>query len=232
MATAPLGGSHLDFLLAVGRIKQTVRTGWAVRGIVPCESVGDHMYQMGLMALTLCPPDLDRDRCMRLCLVHDLAECVTSDLLPEEHGGPKKADKHVLEQQAMVSLVSALPSTASAIGEELLALWAEYEAGESAEARFVKDLDKLEMCIQALAYERQRPDLDLSDFFRSLDRLHTPTCVALGEELRGRRTHGVGPASASSATASAAAPAAAPAPEATPLPMAPHPHSPGGPGAP
>ena len=40
-------------------------------------------------------------------------------------------------------------SLGSAAGEQLLALWEEYEAGVSPEALLLKDLDKLEMILQA-----------------------------------------------------------------------------------
>lgn len=39
-------------------------------------------------------------------------------------------------------------------GEEALQLWREYAADETPEARFVKDIDKLELIIQAVEYEQ------------------------------------------------------------------------------
>ncbi|KAF9025333.1 protein F45F2.9, isoform a [Hymenopellis radicata] len=47
------------------------------------------------------------------------------------------------------------------------ALWKEYEAGETPEARFVKDLDRFEMASQALEYEKANPTKDLQTFFDS-----------------------------------------------------------------
>ena len=34
-------------------------------------------------------------------------------------------------------------------------LWNEYEAGQTPEAKFVKDLDRLELCLQTVEYERR-----------------------------------------------------------------------------
>jgi len=45
-------------------------------------------------------------------------------------------------------------------------LWNEYETGETAEARFVKDLDRIEMALQASEYEDRRA-IDLQPFFDS-----------------------------------------------------------------
>ena len=45
-------------------------------------------------------------------------------------------------------------------------LWQEMEEGKTNEARFVFQLDKLEMLLQAEEYEDAQPGLDLSGFFR------------------------------------------------------------------
>jgi putative hydrolase of HD superfamily len=59
-----------------------------------------------------------------------------------------KANKHRAEEQALAALVDDLPQPT-----DWTALWREYNAGESAEARLARDADKLEMVHQALAYE-------------------------------------------------------------------------------
>merc|ERR1712166_690127 len=74
-------------------------------------------------------------------------------------------------------------------GKQILALWEDFEAGSSAEARFVKDLDKLEMLCQARTYEQEQPEVDLSDFYRSTSTyaFNTPVCKALDQEVRRRK---------------------------------------------
>lgn len=54
-------------------MQTTKRTGWLRKGIRGPESIADHMYRMSMMAM-LAPAHLDRDRCIRLAIVHDLAE--------------------------------------------------------------------------------------------------------------------------------------------------------------
>lgn len=51
-------------------------------------------------------------------------------------------------------------------GFRWIALWEEYEIGESAESQFVRQLDRLEMALQASVYEHQG-FVDLSVFFAS-----------------------------------------------------------------
>lgn len=73
------------------------------------------------------------------------------------------------------------------IGQEILSLWQEYEAGESPVAQFVKQLDKLEMIIQALVYEREQK-LDLTRFFESTkESFSNPTLAALAQDIFKRR---------------------------------------------
>ena len=55
-----------------------------------------------------------------------------------------------------------------------MAIWEEFEAGDTAEARFLKEIDRLEMGLQASIYEQDHLG-DLSAFFASTDRaLATP----------------------------------------------------------
>ena len=71
------------------------------------------------------------------------------------------------------------PSAAHDIGAEVLALWREYEDGASATARYVKNIDKIEMFIQALEYQQAAaatatPDAiarkeSLARFYNSMD---------------------------------------------------------------
>ena len=49
------------------------------------------------------------------------------------------------------------------LAPEWFTLFEEYEAGESKEARFVKQIDKLDMGLQAILYQNEQ-GLDLSEF--------------------------------------------------------------------
>jgi putative hydrolase of HD superfamily len=139
-------------LARAANLKQVKRAGWLRCGVdaAACESVADHTFGVALLALLLprvATPDLDRDRCVRLALVHDLAESVVGDITPHDHIDP--ADKHRREGQAIRELCATLGGD-----DELLALWLEFEAGETAEAKVVRELDVIEMAMQARRYER------------------------------------------------------------------------------
>jgi putative hydrolase of HD superfamily len=66
-------------------------------------------------------------------------------------------------------------------------LWLEYENNSTPEAKFVKDLDKLEMILQAVEYEHEQNKV-LDDFFRSTEgKFQTDLGKAWAAEIRKRR---------------------------------------------
>lgn len=74
-----------------------------------------------------------------------------------------------------------------AIGAQLVALWEEYEAGETPAAALVKDVDKYEMVVQAYEYEKATGK-DLSPFFDSTaGKFRTPTVRGWAEPVYAAR---------------------------------------------
>ncbi|HEX6750187.1 MAG TPA: HD domain-containing protein [Longimicrobium sp.] len=174
----------LRFLHLAGRLKDTPRAGWALRGISAPESVAEHSHRVALLALVLAPraaPPLDAARCVAIALVHDLAEALVGDITP--YDGVSADEKRRREEAAMREL-AALAGDAS-----LLALWREYDAAETPEARFVKELDKLETVLQAAEYGRDEAAAGaLDEFWASAGaRLASPVTRALLEALHRER---------------------------------------------
>ena len=67
-------------------LKTTPRTGWVNHGVDKPESIADHMYRMSLMAMVAAKsmPELDQNRCVKLALIHDLAEAIVGDITPHD----------------------------------------------------------------------------------------------------------------------------------------------------
>jgi putative hydrolase of HD superfamily len=134
----------LDFLRAAESLKTTVRSAWTSAG--RSESVAEHSWRLCLMALVLHGefPEIDFARLIRICIIHDLGEAIGGDVpAPEQvrRGGSKSAD----ERRDLQQLVAPL---AAPLRDEIVALWDEYEAATSPEARLAKALDKLETILQ------------------------------------------------------------------------------------
>lgn len=132
-------------------LKNVTRAGWVRAGVDNPESVAAHSWGMSILALKLCPPDLDLTRVLSLCLVHDLPEVRVGDLTPHDDCSTKAED----ERAAMFALAP-----------EWIELFDEYEKGNSPEAQFVKQLDKLDMGLQAKVYQRKQ-GIALDEFIES-----------------------------------------------------------------
>ncbi|XP_005103320.1 5'-deoxynucleotidase HDDC2 [Aplysia californica] len=151
-----------EYMKLIGQLKQVERTGWVRNGVKDPESVAEHMYRMAMMSFAL-PSDsgLDKDKCIKIALVHDMAESVVGDLTP--WCGVSKEEKSRREEEATSRITSLIPGEG---GKEMYNLWLEYEHQKSPEAKFVKDMDKLEMLFQAYEYEEmhKKPG-HLQEFF-------------------------------------------------------------------
>ncbi|KAL4316052.1 hypothetical protein HN51_070016 [Arachis hypogaea] len=155
--------SVIDFLTLCHRLKTTKRKGWINHGIKSAESIADHMYRMALMALIAADvPGLNRERCIKIALVHDIAEAIVGDITPSD--GVPKAEKSKREKAALSEMCELLGGGMRA--EEIKELWEEYENNSSKEANLVKDFDKVEMILQALEYETEHGKV-LDEFFIS-----------------------------------------------------------------
>ena len=132
-------------------LKHVLRAGWVRAGVESPESVAAHSWGMSVLAMHLCPDELDKMRVLEMCLVHDLPEVEVGDLTPHDDTSTKSEDEH----RAMQILAP-----------HWLDLFEEYEAGLTEEAKFVKYLDKLDMALMARIYEDSQ-GLDLSDFIAS-----------------------------------------------------------------
>ena len=70
----------LDFFRLVGKLKTTKRTGWVNNEVMLPESIADHMYRMSMLAMMITDPTIDKDRLIKICLVHDLGESIVGKL--------------------------------------------------------------------------------------------------------------------------------------------------------
>ena len=61
-------------------LKDVVRAGWVRAGVESPESVAAHSWGMALLATQLCPDDLNLQRVLELCILHDIAEVHVGDI--------------------------------------------------------------------------------------------------------------------------------------------------------
>ncbi|TNY19269.1 HD domain-containing protein [Rhodotorula diobovata] len=148
----------------------------------------DHMGRMALMCLAFPETQtLDIGKCVLLSMVHDIAEADVGDITPEHASGVSKATKLALEEKAMDRICGLLghPSIAAL---RLKSLWDEYEARETPESKFVKDLDLYELCQQAVEYENSQGCQTLQEFFETtIPRILHPVVKGWARDLMAER---------------------------------------------
>lgn len=145
-------------------LKTTKRAGWVRLGVDGPESIADHMYRMAMLAMfSENDGGLDISKCVMLALVHDLAEAEVGDITP--HDGISREEKHLLEASAMERFTNQLLPARSKSSQRIRSLWQEYEDGQTREAKFVKDLDRFELALQGVEYERRYKLDSIQSFF-------------------------------------------------------------------
>lgn len=118
----------------------------------------------------LAPPSLasrlNIPHCTKMALVHDMAESLVGDITPVD--GVPIAEKHRREAVTMDFLAESLLGQSTGFfkqGQEIREIWQEYEASNTLEAVFVHDIDKIELLLQMIEYERgNEGKVDLSEF--------------------------------------------------------------------
>ncbi len=134
---------RLAFIQEAERLKNVLRSAHTSQG--RRESTAEHTWRLCLMALVFADrlEPVNLERVLKLCVVHDLGEAIHGDVPAVAlHLAAGKSDQ---ERADLEVLTATLPE---GVRSELLALWEEYEAGLTPEAKAVKALDKLETIIQ------------------------------------------------------------------------------------
>ena len=153
-----------DFFNIVSELKKIPRKGWKEKlGLQNPESVADHSYITTVMAMIISDLNgLDTQKIMKMSLLHDLAESITGDLIPEEIS---KKEKTELENQTISEIFAKLPAN---LADDYTKILHEYQKKESKEAELVHEVDRLEMALQARKYRSEGlPEDKLETFFSS-----------------------------------------------------------------
>jgi 5'-deoxynucleotidase len=188
----------------VQRLKRVPRQGWLDRGVPPLEteSVADHSFGVALLAWVAAlearaaGAELDPARVLELALLHDLPEAEIGDWTPyttaeadaheniaeraaflnarQTRSPERTAAKRAAEQAVIDQIVSAIPS---ASGTTIADLWQELVDGETPEAQFVKQVDRLETFLQSRAYLAEDASRPMASFAAEADTEITDTLL-------------------------------------------------------
>ncbi|EKV28711.1 HD domain protein [Caenispirillum salinarum AK4] len=137
----------LDFLELADRFKFVERRGY-VTGATRRENDAEHTWHMALVALLLHGElenraDVDLGHALSMILVHDLVEIEAGDTYAYDDAAIEGQEER--EQAAADKIFGTLPED---MGTRFRALWEEFEARETAEARFAKACDNFQGFMQ------------------------------------------------------------------------------------
>ncbi|XP_076288647.1 5'-deoxynucleotidase HDDC2 isoform X1 [Lasioglossum baleicum] len=173
-----------EFMELIGRLKHMKRTGWVIRNVPDPETIAGHMYRMAMLSFLVDNDEqLDKVKIMQMALIHDLAECIVGDITP--HCGVSPDEKHRREDAAMETICKLLGNK----GPMILEMFREYEKQESPEAKYVKDLDILDLMMQAYEYEKRDnvPGV-LEEFFVATNgKIRHPFISKMATEITAKR---------------------------------------------
>ena len=131
----------IEALTVAERLKDTTRHCYTSKG--RHESVGEHSWMMTLMAFFMRVefPDVDMDKVIRMCIIHDLGECFTGDIPTFD----KTAAHEETEENLLNAWVASLPEP---YATEMAELYREMDERQPTEAKIYKAIDNLEAVIQ------------------------------------------------------------------------------------
>ena len=129
----------IDFILELEKLKGVTRKVRPL-GLDRYENSAEHSWQLALLAASLeryAESEIDINRVICMLLVHDIGEIDAGDTMVFVEGGWE--ERKAAERAAVTRIFGLLPEDQ---GEPFLALWYEFDRGESAEARFAHAVDR------------------------------------------------------------------------------------------
>lgn len=183
--------SPVPFFHLLERLKTTKREGWRRFGIAQGESISDHMYRMSILTM-LAPASLSSRiniaHCTKMALIHDMAEALVGDITPVD--GVAKSEKNRREAETMGYICTGLLGKVGGglTGKDIRDIWQEYEDSETLESKYVHDIDKMELLLQMMEYERAHEGkLDLSEFAWVAKKIELPEVKAWADDVLSER---------------------------------------------
>jgi putative hydrolase of HD superfamily len=176
----------IDFILELDKLKAVTRK-IRLRDADRYENSAEHSWQIALLAASLAPyaeASVDIGRVIRMLLVHDIGEIDTGDTMVFVEGGWE--ERKAAELAAVTRIFGLLPE---AQGAEFMALWKEFERGETADARFANAADRAMPVLLNLANAGQSWRENGIGYERVVARVAPPIkagCPALWDYLQSR----------------------------------------------
>lgn len=157
--------NYLDFFKTVGKSKRLLRSGPVREGIKDPESVAEHSFRTGVIAMVLSDKvgnNLNKDKLIKMALIHDIGEIITGDIVVQRGEIIDLALRDSKEEQERIGIKEIFNQIQE--GEIYAEIFEEMIARKSPEAKIFWQFDKLDLAITALEYEEEQGK-QLDEFF-------------------------------------------------------------------
>nr|WP_206188512.1 HD domain-containing protein [Sedimentitalea sp. CY04] len=147
--------SQLEFLLEADKLRQVERAN-LILDCSRCENSAEHSWHLALYAFVLAPlaaPNVDISRVIKMLLLHDLVEIDVGD-----HPINVATDWDAVAQAEQVAAKRIFGLLPDDQGADMLTLWQEFEACQTPDARFAKQLDRCQPVFQTLYGDNPVPE--------------------------------------------------------------------------
>jgi len=136
----------LEFIVEVDKLKSVLRKCRPV-GMDRYENSAEHSWHVCLSALMLkdyANEGIDINRVIRMLLIHDLGEIDAGDTIVYKSETP---ELKAVETAGVKRVLSYLPKS---VRDEYMSFWYEFEAGETADSRYARAIDRVLPVLQNL----------------------------------------------------------------------------------
>ena len=151
----------IRYYLLCNKLKNVIRTGWINWNVkrARIESVAEHIFGVQMLAIAMKSEyeyDIDIFKVIFMLAIHELGEIIIGDLTQFQIS---KSEKEKIEREAVHKILGGLID-----GNVIEDLFLEFDMGETDEAKFAYQCDKLECDIQSKLYDFEKcVDLDSQD---------------------------------------------------------------------
>ena len=133
--------SQIEFIVEIDKLKNVFRQTYLMNG-ERRENDAEHSWHLAVMAVLLSEyateKGIDVLRVVRMVLIHDIVEIDAGDTFVYDRAETRNV--RMEEKKAADRIFSILPDDQA---QEMIALWEEFEARETPDARFAAALDRL-----------------------------------------------------------------------------------------
>jgi len=136
---------QIEFIKEIDKLKYIQRRTKLLNS-ERCENDAEHSWHLAMMAIVLAGHSnepVDVLKVVKMVLIHDIVEIDAGDtFIYDTAKNHTNTDEELLAARRIFGL---LPAEQAA---DLIAVWEEFEAGETSEAKFARSMDRLEPLLQ------------------------------------------------------------------------------------